>query len=137
MNTSPRELRHFGAPLLIMLLAATLGWFVQAIGIVAVVFIVVLVKRFGKLEAQLAAATFTVVSALFALAPHSQFKVGGGLLETALCIACVWATIAIVSNRDSAGEAIHRAKGLKERTASLRSERRAQPPCERRSRERA
>jgi hypothetical protein len=137
MNTSPRELRHFGAPLLIMLLAATLGWFVQTIGIVAVVFIVVLVKRFGKLEAQLAAATFTVVSALFALAPHSQFKVGGGLLETALCIACVWATIAIVSNRDSGGEAIHRAKGLKERTASLRSERRAQPPCERRSRERA
>jgi hypothetical protein len=39
-----------------MLLAATLGWFVQAIGIVAVVFIVVLVKRFSKFEAQLAAA---------------------------------------------------------------------------------
>jgi hypothetical protein len=42
MNTSPRELRHFGAPLLIILLAATLGWFVQAIGIVAVVLVVVL-----------------------------------------------------------------------------------------------
>jgi signal transduction histidine kinase len=40
MNTSLRKLR-------------TLGWFVQAIGIVAVVFIVVLVKRFGKFEAQL------------------------------------------------------------------------------------
>jgi hypothetical protein len=38
-----------------MLLAATLGWFVQAIGILAVLFIVVLVKRFGKFEAQLAA----------------------------------------------------------------------------------
>jgi hypothetical protein len=89
MNTSPRKLRHFGAPLLIMLLAATLGWFVQAIGIVAVLFIVLLVKRFGKLEAQLAATTFTVVAAVFALPPHSQFKVGGELLETALCIACV------------------------------------------------
>jgi PAS domain S-box-containing protein len=110
MNTSPRELRHFGAPLLIILLAATLGWFVQAIGIVAVVFVVVLVKRFGKFEAQLAATTFTVVSALFALAPHSQFKVGGGLLETALCIACVWTTIAIASNRDSAEEAIRRSE---------------------------
>jgi hypothetical protein len=54
MNTSSRKLRQFGAPLLIMLLAATLGGFVQAIGVVAVVFIVVLVKRFGKFEAQLA-----------------------------------------------------------------------------------
>jgi hypothetical protein len=53
MNTSPRKLRHFGAPLLITLLAATLGWFVQAIGIVAVLCIVLLVKRFGKFEAQL------------------------------------------------------------------------------------
>jgi hypothetical protein len=74
MNTSPRELRHFGAPLLIMLLSATLGWFVQAIGVVAVVFIMVLVKRFGKFEAQLAASTFTVVSTLFALAPHFSSK---------------------------------------------------------------
>jgi energy-coupling factor transporter transmembrane protein EcfT len=86
MNTSPRKLRHFDAPLLIMLLAATLGWFGQAIGVVAVVFIVVLVKRFGKFEAQLPASTSTVVSALFAIAPHSQFKVGGELLETALCL---------------------------------------------------
>src|SRR5277367_5010058 len=101
MNTSPRKLRHFGAPLLIMFLAATLGWFVQAIGIVAVLFIVVLVKRFGKFEAQLAATTFTVVSALVALAPHSHFKVGGEFLETALCVACVWITIAIASGRDS------------------------------------
>jgi PAS domain-containing protein len=111
MNTSSRKLRHFGAPLLIMLLAATLGWFVQAIGVVAVVFIVVLVKRFGKFEAQLAATTFTVVPALFALASHSQFKVDGGFLETALCIACVWITIAIASNRDSAEEAILRSEG--------------------------
>jgi hypothetical protein len=110
MNTSPRKLRHFGAPLLIMLLAATLGWFVQAIGVVAVVFIVVLVKRFGKFEAQLAASTFTVASALFALAPHSQFKVSGLFLETALCVACVWITIAIASNRDSAEEAIRRSE---------------------------
>jgi hypothetical protein len=110
MNTGPRKLRHFGPPLLIMLLAATLGWFVQAIGVVAVVFIVVLVKRFGKFEAQLAASTFTVVSALFSLAPHSQFKVGGGLPETALCIACVWITIAIASNRDSVEEAIRRSE---------------------------
>src|SRR3984957_19262955 len=110
MNTIPRKLRHFGAPLLIMLSAATLGWFVQAIGVVAVVFIVVLVKRFGKFEAQLAASTFTVVSALFALAPHSQFKVDGGFLETAPCIACVWITIAIASNRDSAEEAIRRSE---------------------------
>ena len=58
MNTSSRKLRHFGAPLLIMLLAATLGWFVQAIGVVAVVFIVLLVKRFSKFEVQLAATTF-------------------------------------------------------------------------------
>jgi hypothetical protein len=43
-----------------MLLAATLGWFVQTIGIVAVLFIVLLVKRFGKFEAQLAATAFTV-----------------------------------------------------------------------------
>jgi PAS domain S-box-containing protein len=93
-----------------MLLAATLGWFVQAIGVVAVVFIVVLVERFGKFEAQLAATTFTVVSALFALASHSQFKVDGGFLETALCIACVWITIAIASNRDSAEEAIRRSE---------------------------
>src|ERR1700733_502785 len=110
MNTIPRKLRHFGAPLLIMFLAATLGWFVQAIGVVAVVFIVVLVKRFGKFEAQLAATTFTVVSAFFALAPHSQFKIGGGLLETALCIACVWTAIAIASNRDSDEEAIRRSE---------------------------
>jgi PAS domain S-box-containing protein len=108
MNTIPRKLRHFGAPLLIMLLAATLGWFVQAIGVVAVVFIVVLVKRFGKFEAQFAASTFTVVSALFALVPHSQFKVDEGFLETALCIACVWITIAIANNRDSAEEAVCR-----------------------------
>jgi PAS domain S-box-containing protein len=93
-----------------MLLAATLGWFVQAIGVVAVIFIVVLVTRFGKFEAQLAASTFTVVSALFALAPHSQFKVDGGFLETAPCIACVWITIAIASNRDSAEEAIRRSE---------------------------
>jgi PAS domain S-box-containing protein len=110
MNTSSQKLRQFGAPLLIMLLAATLGWFVQAIGVAAVVFIVVLVKRFGKFEAQLAASTFTVVSALFALAPHSQFKVDGGFLETALCIACVWITIAIASNRDRAEEAIRRSE---------------------------
>jgi hypothetical protein len=88
MNTSPRELRHFGAPLLIILLAATLGWFVQAIGIVAVVFVVVLVKRFGKFEAQLAAATFTVVSAAFTLAFHSQFKAVWELLEPVLCVGC-------------------------------------------------
>src|ERR1700731_382599 len=110
MNTSPRKLRHFGAPLLIMLLAATLGGFVQAIGVVAIVFIVVLVKRFGKFEAQLAASSFTVVSALFALVPHSQFKVDGGFLETALCIACVWITIAIANSRDSAEEAIRRSE---------------------------
>jgi PAS domain S-box-containing protein len=110
MNTSPRKLRHFGAPLLIMLLAATLGGFVQPIGVVAIVFIVVLVKRFGKFEAQLAATSFTVVAALFALAPHSQFKVGGELLEPALCVACVWITIAIANNRDSAEEAIRRSE---------------------------
>src|SRR5258705_1280785 len=110
MITSPRKLRHFGAPLLIMLLAATLGWFVQAIGIVAVLFIVLLVKRFGKFEAQLAATTFTVVSALFVLAPHSQFKVGGEFLETALCVACVWITIAIASERDSDEEAFRRSE---------------------------
>jgi PAS domain S-box-containing protein len=110
MNTSSRELRYFGAPLLIMLLAATLGWFVQAIGVVAVLFVVLLVKRFGKLEAQLAAATFTVVSALVALAPHTQFKVGGGLLETALCVACVWITIAITRERDSDEDAIRRSE---------------------------
>jgi hypothetical protein len=61
-----------------MLLPATLGLFVQAIGILTVVFIVVLVKRFGKFEAQLAATTFTVVSALSAFALHSQFKADGG-----------------------------------------------------------
>ena len=110
MNTNPRKLRHFGAPLLIMLVAATLGWFAPAIGVVGVVFIVVLVKRFGKFEAQLAATAFTVVSALFALAPHPQFKVGGGLLETALCIACVWITIAVASNRNSDEEAIRRSE---------------------------
>jgi integral membrane sensor domain MASE1 len=110
MNTSSRKLRHFGAPLLVMLLAATLGWFVQAIGVVAVVFIVVLVKRFGKFEAQLAASTFTVVSALFAIAPHSQFKADRGFLETALCIACVWITISIASNRDSVEEVIRRSE---------------------------
>jgi PAS domain S-box-containing protein len=110
MNTSPRKLRHFGAPLLIMLLAAALGWFVQTIGVVAVVVIVVLVKRFGKFEAQLAATAFTVVSALLALAPPPQFKVGGGLLETALCIACVWITIAVASNRNSDEEAIRRSE---------------------------
>src|SRR5277367_3641963 len=110
MNTSPRKLRHFGAPLLIMFLAATLGWFVQAIGIVAVLFIVVLVKRFGRFEAQLAASTFTVVSALLALAPHSQFKVDRGFLETALCVACVWGIIVIANNRDSAEEVIRRSK---------------------------
>jgi PAS domain S-box-containing protein len=93
-----------------MLLAATLGWFVQAIGVVAVVFIVVLVKRFGKFQAHLAATTFTVVTALFALAPHSQFKVGARLLETALCIACVWITIAISNDRDSEEEAIRRSE---------------------------
>src|SRR5258708_21887222 len=109
MNTSSRRLRHFGAPLLSVLLAATLGSFVQAIGIVAVLFIVVLVKHFGKFEAQLAATTFTAVSAFFALAPHSQFKVGG-LLETALCVACVGITIAIASSRDSAEEAIRRSE---------------------------
>jgi PAS domain S-box-containing protein len=110
MNTSSRKLRQFGIPLLIMLLAATFGWFVQAIGVVAVVFIVILVKRFGKFEAQLAAATFTVVSALLALIPHSQFKVGGELLETALCIACVWITIAIARERDRDEEAIRRSE---------------------------
>ena len=110
MNTIPRKLRHFGAPLLIMLVAATLGWFAPAIGVVAVVFIVVLVKRFGKFEAQLAATAFTVLSALFALASHPQFKVGGGLLETALCIACVWTAIAISSNRDRVEEASRRSE---------------------------
>jgi hypothetical protein len=89
MNSRPRKLRYYGAPLLIMLLAATLGWFVQAIGVVAVVFIVLLVKRFGKFEAQLAAATFAVFSAVFTLAFHSQFKAGGELLEAVLCVACV------------------------------------------------
>jgi PAS domain S-box-containing protein len=93
-----------------MLLATTLGWFVQEIGVVAVVFIVVLVKRFGKFEAQLAASTFTVASALFAFAFHSQFKVGEVLLETALCVACVWITIAIASDRNSAEEAIRRSE---------------------------
>jgi PAS domain S-box-containing protein len=111
MNTSRRKLRHFGTPLLTMLLAATLGWFVQAIGVVAVVFIVVLVKRFGKFEAQLAATTFTVVSALFAISRHFQLKVGRELLETALCVACVWITVAIASNRDSVEEAIRRSEG--------------------------
>ncbi|WP_433971906.1 PAS domain-containing protein [Tunturiibacter lichenicola] len=110
MNTGPRKLRHFGAPLLIMLLAASLGWFVQAIGVVAVVFIVVLVKRFGRFEAQLAASTFTVVSALLAPAPHSQFKVDRGFLETALCVACVWVVIVIANNRDSAEKVIRRSK---------------------------
>ena len=110
MNTIPRKLRCFGAPLLIMLVAATLGCFVQVIGIVAVVFIVALIKRFGKFEAQLAATTLTVVSVLFALAPHPRFKVGGGLMETALCIACLWITIAIASNRDSVEEAIRRSE---------------------------
>jgi PAS domain S-box-containing protein len=110
MNTSFQKLGHFGASLLIMLLAAALGWFVQAIGVVAVLFILVLVNRFGKFEAQLAASTFTVVSTFFALTPHSQFKVGGGLLETALCIACVWITIAIASNRDSDEEAVRRSE---------------------------
>jgi PAS domain S-box-containing protein len=110
MNTDPRRLRHLGAPLLIMLLAATLGWFVHAIGVVAVVLIVVIVKRFGKFEAQLAASTFTVASALFALAPHSQFKASARFLETALCVACVWITVAIASNRDSAEESIRRSE---------------------------
>ena len=114
MNTSSRKLKQFGAPLLIILLAITLGWFVQAIGVVAVVFIVVLVKRFGNFEAQLAATTFTVVSALIALALHSQFKGGGVLLEAVLCVACVWNTIAIASDRDSDEEAIRRSeKGLR------------------------
>ncbi|WP_433965487.1 PAS domain-containing protein [Tunturiibacter gelidiferens] len=93
-----------------MLLAATFGWLPHSIGVVAVLFIVVLVKRFGKFEAQLAATTFTVVSALFALAPHSQLKAGGGLLETSLCIACVWISIAIASNRNSDEEAIRRSE---------------------------
>ena len=89
MNTIPRRLRHFGAPLLIMLLAATLGWFVQAIGVVAVVFIVVLVKRFGKFESQLAATTFTVVSAFFALAPLSvqnRWRAPGNCPVHRLCL---------------------------------------------------
>ena len=110
MNTGPRKLRYFGALLLIMLLAATLGWFVQATGVVAVVFILVLVKRSGKFEAQLAAATFTVVSTVFTLASHYQFKVGGELLETVLCVACVWITIVIISNRNSDEEAIRRSE---------------------------
>jgi PAS domain S-box-containing protein len=110
MNTGPRKLRHCGAPLLIMLLAATLSWFVQATGVVAVVFIVVLVRRFGKFEAQLAATTFTVVSVFFALTSPTQFKAGGGLPETALCIACIWITIAIASDRDSDEEAIRRSE---------------------------
>jgi PAS domain-containing protein len=110
MNTSPRKLRHFGAVLLIILLAATLGWFVHAIGIVAVLFIVVLVKHFGKFEAQLAATIFTVVSALFPLAPHPQFKVDGRFPETALCVACVWITIAIASNRNSDEEVIRQSE---------------------------
>src|ERR1700740_1255591 len=109
MDTSSRKLRHFGASLLISLLAATLG-LVQAVGVAAVVFIMVLVRHFGKFEAQLAASTFTVVSALLALARHSQFKVDGGFLETALCIACVWITIAIANNHDSAEEAIRRSE---------------------------
>ena len=110
MNTSRLKMRHFGAPLLIMLLAATLGWFVQAIGIVAVLFIVVLVKRFGKFEAQLAAATFTVVSAAFTLAFHSQFKAVWELLEPVLCVTCIWITIVIASNRNSDEEAIRRSE---------------------------
>jgi PAS domain S-box-containing protein len=110
MNTSPRKLRYFGIPLLIMLLAATFSWSVRAMGVVAVVFIVILVRRFGKFEAQLAATTFTVGSAFVALAPHSRFKVGGELLETALCIACVWITIAVASSRESAEEAIRRSE---------------------------
>lgn len=100
----------FGAPLLIMLLAATLGWFVQATGAVAVAVIVVLAKRFGKFEAQLAASTFTAVSALLAFTPHSQFKVGGGLLETAVGVACVWITIAIASEGNPAEKAIRRSE---------------------------
>jgi PAS domain S-box-containing protein len=110
MNMGPRKLRHFDLPLLIMLLATTLGWFVQTIGVVAVVFVMVLVRRLGKFEAQLAASTFTVASALFALESRSRFTVSGRLLETALCIACVWITIAIASNRDSAEEAIRRSE---------------------------
>lgn len=110
MNTSPQKLRQFGAPILIMLLAAALGWFVQAIGIVAVVFIVVLAKSFGKFKAQLAATTFTAVSALFALLFHSQLKTNGRLLEAALCVACVWITIVIASNRNSDEEAIRRSE---------------------------
>ena len=110
MNTIPWKLRHFGAPLLIMLLAATLGWFVQAIGIVAVLFILVLVKRFGKFEALLAAATFTVVSAAFTLAFHTQFKAGCELMEPVLCVACTWITIVIASYRNSDEEAIRRSE---------------------------
>ena len=67
-----------------MLLVGTLGWFVQATGVIAVVVIVVLVKRFGRFEAQLAATAFTVVSALLVFARHSQFNAGGGLFETAV-----------------------------------------------------
>jgi PAS domain S-box-containing protein len=110
MNTSPRKLRYFGIPFLIMLLAATFGWSVRAMGVVAVVFIVILVRRFGKFEAQLAATTLTVGSAFVALAPHSRFKAGGELLETALCIVCVWITIAVASNRESAEEALRRSE---------------------------
>jgi PAS domain S-box-containing protein len=50
------------------------------------------------------------VSALFALATHPQFKVGGDLLDIALCIACVWITIDIASNRNSDEEAIRRSE---------------------------
>ena len=57
---------------LVMLLAATLGWFVQAIGVVAVVFIVVLVKRFGKYEAQLAATLYHLAMANYRLAEASN-----------------------------------------------------------------
>ena len=110
MNKGPGKLRHFGLPLLIMLLATTLGWCAQAIGVVAVVFVMVLVRLFGRFEAQLAASAFTIASALFALEHRSRFTVSGRLLETVLCIACVWITIAIASNRDSAEEAIRRSE---------------------------
>jgi hypothetical protein len=108
MNTSHRKLRHFGAPLLIVLLSAALGWLVQAIGIFAVLFIVIVAKRFGKFEAKLAATIFTIVSALFALALHSQSKVGGELLETACALLVSGSpflsqVIAIVPKRPFAG----------------------------------
>jgi hypothetical protein len=90
MNTSPRKLGQFDVPLLIVLSAVTLGWFVQTIGVVAVLFIVILVKRAGKFEAQLAASTFTLASALFALISLSAQSRMGNAGESRLLIPSIW-----------------------------------------------